>query len=49
MASHGLRDQDWLEGSSNYMILKERIRFLLNEYDLKAFVDNVVVVPTDPD
>ena len=34
-----------MEGSSNYVIWKERIKFLLDEYDLKVFVDNVVVVP----
>ena len=49
MASHGLRDQDQLEGSSNYVIWKERIKFLLDEYDLVAFVDNVVDVPTNSD
>ena len=49
MASHGLRDQDRLEGSSNYVIWKERIKFLLDEYDLKTFMDNVVIVPTDLD
>ena len=49
MATHGLRDQDWLEGSSNYVIWKERIQFLLDEFDLKTFVANVVVVPKNPD
>ena len=38
-----------MEGSSSYVICKERIRFLLDEYDLKGFVDNVVVVPTNLD
>ena len=38
-----------MEGSSNYVIWKERIQFLLDEYDLKTFVVNVVVVPTGPD
>ena len=49
MAALGLRDQDRLEGASNYVIWKERISFLLNEHDLKAFIDNVVAVPADPD
>ena len=49
MKSHAFRDQDRLEGSSNYVIWKERIKFLLDEYDLKKFVDNVVIVPTNPD
>lgn len=44
MVAHGLRDQDRLEGSSNYVIWKERIQFLLDEYDLKTFVANVVAV-----
>ena len=49
MASNKLRDQDWLEGASNYVIWKARISFLLDEHDLKAFIDNVVAVPADVD
>ena len=47
MASSGLRDQDRLEGASNYVIWKARISFLLDEHDLKTFIDSVEVVPID--
>ena len=49
MASHGLRDQDRLEGASNYVIWKTIILVVLEEYDLKAYVKNVVTVPADND
>ena len=49
MATIGLRDQDRLEGASNYVIWKDRMSFLLDEHDLKAYIDNVVVVLEDPD
>ena len=49
MRATRLRDQDRLEGASNFVIWKERISFLLDEHDLKAFIDNVVDVPTDSD
>ena len=38
-----------LDGASNYTIWKARMSFLLDEYDLKAYIDNVVVVPHDVD
>ena len=49
MATSRLRDQGRLEGASNYVVLKARISFLLDEHDLKAFINNAVVVPADPD
>ena len=49
MVAHGLQDQDWLEGASNYVIWKVRITCLPNEYDLKLFVMSKVVVPADLD
>ena len=49
MAIVGLRDQDMLDGASNYVIWKARMSFLLNEYGLKAYIDAVVVVPSDAD
>lgn len=49
MASTRLRDQDRLDGASNYVISKARISSLLNEHDLKTYVDSVVVVPADAD
>lgn len=49
MATTGMRDQDRLEGSSNYVIWKARMSLMLNEYGLKLYIDNVVVVPQDAD
>ena len=49
MVANGLRDQGRLEGASNYVIWKARISCLLDEHDLKTYVDSVVVVPADPD
>ena len=48
MASSGLRDHDSLDGASNYVIWKERMSCLLDEYFLKVYVDIVVVEPIDP-
>ena len=47
MASHGLKDQDKLEGASNYVVWKTRILDVLEEYDLEVHVKSVVAVPTD--
>jgi len=49
MEANGLRDQDWLDGASNYVISKARISFLLDDHDLKMYVDSVVVVLSDGD
>jgi len=49
MKASELREQDWLEGASNYVIWKARISCLLDENDFKTYVDSVVVVPTDLD
>jgi len=49
MVDNGLRDQDRLDGASNYVIWKARISCLLDEHDLKAYVDSVVVEPVDVD
>ena len=49
MATVGLRDQDRVYGVSNFVIWKARMSFLLDEYGLKAYVDNVVAVPEDAD
>ena len=48
MASHGLRDQDRLDGASNYVIWKTRI-LVVEECDLEAYVKRVVVVPANND
>ena len=49
MASHGLRDQDRLDGLSNFVIWRARILTVLDEYDIKDHAENVLVVPTDAD
>jgi len=38
-----------LDGASNYVIWKARISCLLDEHDLKRYVDNVVDVLGDVD
>ena len=48
MAANGLRDHDRLEGASNDVIWKVRISCLLDEHDLKTYVDSVVAVLADP-
>jgi len=45
ITASGLRDQDRLDGASNYVIWKARFSCLLDEHDLKAYVDSVVTVP----
>jgi len=49
MISHGLKDQDRLEGTSNYVIWMTKILAVLEEYDLEAHVKSVVAVPADND
>ena len=49
MARYGLRDQDRLDGMSNYVIWKVRILSILDEYGLKDHAEKVFVVPTDAD
>ena len=48
MASHGLRDQDKLDGMSNFVIWRARILTVLDQYDIKDHAENVLVVPVDP-
>jgi len=40
-----MRDQDRLDGSSNYVNWKAMMSFLFDEYGLKLYIDNVVAVP----
>jgi len=49
MSSHGLRDQDRLEGASNYVIWKTKILVVSKDYDLEVYVKSVVAVPVDHD
>ena len=44
-----IRDHDMLDGASNYVIWKERMSFLLDEYGLKTYIYALVVVPQDAD
>ena len=45
MASASLRDQDRLDGASNFGVWKARISLLLEENGIKDYVTSVVVVP----
>ena len=47
MASSGLCDHDQLEGASNYVIWKARISFLLDEHDLKHFINSAQAESVD--
>ena len=47
MASANLRDQDKLDGASNFGVWKVKISLLLEENGTKDYVTNVVVIPTD--
>ena len=49
MVSHGLRDQDRLDGVSNFVIWRARILTVLDEYDIKDHADNFLAVPIDAD
>lgn len=42
-------NQDWFDGTSNFVIWKARMLRLLDEHFLKIYVDNVVVEPMDLD
>ncbi|KAH9321246.1 hypothetical protein KI387_015885, partial [Taxus chinensis] len=43
----GLRDQDRLDGASNFGVWKARLSLLLEENGIKDYVTTVVTVPTD--
>ena len=47
MASPGLRDQDRLDGASNFGVWKARLSLLLEENGIKDYATIGVVVPTD--
>ena len=47
MASAGLRDQDRLDGASNFGVWKARLSLLLEENGIKDYATIGVVVPTD--
>jgi hypothetical protein len=43
-----LRVEDRLEGATNFWAWKARILLLLEEYDLKEYVEMVIPDPNDP-
>jgi hypothetical protein len=47
METTSLRVEDRLDGASNFLSWKERVTFLLKEYDLWEIVDKVVPPLTD--
>lgn len=49
MVVNGLRDQDRLDGASNFVIWKARILAILDKHCIKDYALKVVVVPVDVD
>ena len=49
MAVTGLRDQDKLDGASNFVIWKARILAVLDQNRIKNYALKVVAVPVDAD
>ena len=49
MAPHGLRDQDRLEGLSNFSVWKVRILIVLEAYTLRDHAEQTLAMPTDVD
>lgn len=47
MASIGLRDQDKLDGTSNFDVWKSKILLLLEKDKLKEYATTVVAIPTN--
>ena len=41
--------KDNLDAAYNFISWKERISFLLDEFGLKAYIDNVVAIPMNAD
>ena len=48
MIVNGLRDQDRLDGASNFVILKARILAILDKHRIKVYALKTVVIPADP-
>ncbi len=44
MTLHGLRDQDRLDGASNYVIWKTKILAVLEDNDLEAYINSVIAI-----
>ena len=48
MALHGLRDQDRLDGASNFAVWKARILSVLDKNHVKNFALKVIAITVDP-
>ena len=48
MALHGVRDQDRLNGASNFVVWKARILSILDKNHVKHFALKTIMVPIDP-
>lgn len=48
MAMNGLRDQDRLDGASNFVIWKVRILSVLDRHRIKGFALRTMAIPIDP-
>lgn len=48
MAKNGLRDQDRLDGASNFVVCRARILSILDRHRIKAFALRTVAIPVDP-
>ena len=48
MAVNGLRDQDRLEGASNFVNWKARILAILDKHRIKGYALKTIAVPVDP-
>ena len=49
MVSHALRDRERLNDMSNFVIWRAKILTVLDEYNIKDYAKNVLVVPTNAD
>ena len=48
MALHEVRDQDRLDGASNFAVWKARILSMLDNNHVKNFALKVIAIPVDP-
>ena len=47
MAMNGLRDQDRLDGASNFVVWKARILSILDRHRIKVFALRIMPIPLD--
>jgi len=48
MALHGVRDQDRLDGASNFVVWKAKILSVLDRNRVKHFALRMIAIPVDP-